>query len=210
MRFAKIALTFATSSIVACGGSSSGGGTNPPPPGAVSSVSLNKTSALVKPSESVTLTATPKDANGTTLSGKTVIWTITPTTGTATLAASGSSATITGTADGVAHVKATVDQVASQDAAITVSSTIATSAQVSVGSGGDVFTPDQVDISSGGIVTFNWAAGPHNVTWGSTPASVPNSGDKSTGSFQVTFPQAGTYNYECTVHPGMKGSVTVH
>ena len=64
---------------------------------------------------------------------------------------------------------------------------------------------------SGATVTFSWAGGvTHNVTWGTTPASVSNSGDKSSGTFQVTLNTAGTYNYHCTIHAGMNGSITVH
>jgi plastocyanin len=111
---------------------------------------------------------------------------------------------------GDAQVTATVDQVSSSPAAVAVTNNIPTSGDVSVGSGGDVFTPNQIDVKAGGTVTFTWAAGPHNVTWTNTPTSVPNSGDKSSGTFPVTFPQAGIYSYQCTIHSGMTGSVTVH
>jgi plastocyanin len=210
MRFTKVALTVGTFALIACGGSGDGGGTNPPPPGTVSSVTLNRSSAVMKPTESVTITATPKNASGNAISGKTVTWTASPASGTVSLTPNGSQVTVTGTADGTAQVKATVDQVNSPSATITVTSTIASSADVTVGSGGDVFTPDQADISAGGTVNFTWAAGPHNVTWTAGPTTPANSGDRSSGSFSVTLPQAGTYSYHCTIHAGMNGSVTVH
>lgn len=211
MRFDKVALTIGTMSLAACGGGGDGGGTTPPPPpGPVSSVSLNRTTALVKPAESVTLTATAKDSHGTLLTGKTFTWSANPSSGTVNLTPNGSSVTVTGVAVGQATVKATVDQVDSPNATVTVSNTVSNSADISVGSNGDAFTPDRADIAAGGTVTFTWAAGPHNVTWTSGPTTPANSGDKSSGTFAVTLQQAGTYDFHCTIHAGMTGSITVH
>jgi plastocyanin len=36
-----------------------------------------------------------------------------------------------------------------------------------------------------------------------------NSGIEMNGTFSVTFPNAGTYNYLCVIHPGMDGTVVV-
>lgn len=209
MRFTSAARSVCTLAVVACGGSGNGG-TNPPPPATVQIVSLSRLTALLEPSETVTITATPRDGSGNALSGKTVTWAASPS-GTVTLTPSGSSVTVTGGAPGQATVTATVDQVTSSPLTVTVSSTISTTADVSVGSGGNVFSPDQADIKSGGTVTYTWAAGPHNVTFSNPPAAVPNSGDKLSGAtFVVTFPQAGVYNYQCTIHSGMNGTITVH
>lgn len=209
MRIVKFTSAIGVVAVMACGGSGSGG-TNPPPPPTVTSVSLSRTSALVEPNETVSITATPRDASGNALSGKTVTWAANPSSGTVTLTPNGSSVTVTGGTVGQATVTATVDQVTSTPMTVTVSNSIPTTADVSVGSGGNVFTPDQSDIKAGGTVTYTWAGGPHNVTFSSPPASVPNSGDMTSGTFPVTFTQAGTYNYQCTIHAGMKGTVTVH
>jgi plastocyanin len=210
MRFTSLALSVCTLAALACGGAGDGG-TNPPPPATVQVVSLSRLTALVEPSETVTISAIPRDGSGNALSGKTVTWAANPSTGVVTLTPNGSSVTVTGGTPGQATITATVDQVTSSPLTVTVSSTMPTSADVSVGSGGDVFSPDQADIKSGGTVTYTWAAGPHNVTFSNPPATVPNSGDKLSGAtFVVTFPQAGVYNYQCTIHPGMKGTVTVH
>jgi plastocyanin len=48
------------------------------------------------------------------------------------------------------------------------------------------------------------------VTFDNPPATVPNSGDRSSGTFTVTFATAGTYNFHCSIHAGMTGVVTVH
>jgi plastocyanin len=74
----------------------------------------------------------------------------------------------------------------------------------------NTFDPAQVDVAKGGTVTFNWNGVTHNVNWDSPPAQVANIGDRSSGSVPVTFGTSGTYNYHCSLHPGMNGVVTVH
>jgi plastocyanin len=117
--------------------------------------------------------------------------------------------TITGTANGTAAVTASVDQ-KTADAHITVTTNIPTSADVAVGASGDTFTPSDSDLASGGTVTFSWNGVTHNVTWQTTPATVSNIPDRSSGSVAVQLTQPGTYEYRCTIHPGMAGSITVH
>jgi plastocyanin len=48
----------------------------------------------------------------------------------------------------------------------------------------------------------------HNISF-TTSGSPANIGNFSTGSSSRTFPNSGTYAYQCTNHPGMSGSVTV-
>ena len=75
MRVAKLVLAVGISAVVGCGGSGgSDGGTTNPPPATVATVTLNRSSALVKPTESVTLTATAKSSAGATINGRTVSW----------------------------------------------------------------------------------------------------------------------------------------
>jgi len=210
MRIARVIPLCVAGTLAACGGSGdSGGTTNPPPPATVSSVSLTRTSILLKPTESTTITATPKDASGNSLTGHAVTWTVLPTTGVANITPNGASVTISGTANGTATVTATSDS-KTADVHVVVSSTIAASADVAVGANGNAFSPADVDIVSGGTVTFSWSGVTHNVTWQTTPASVANISDRSTGSVPVTLNQTGTYSYHCTLHPGMDGTITVH
>jgi plastocyanin len=69
------------------------------------------------------------------------------------------------------------------------------------------FTPSAILVSVGTTVTWTWATGAstHNVTF----ADGTVSGDHSSGTFARTFTTAGTFNYLCTLHAGMTGSVTV-
>jgi len=117
---------------------------------------------------------------------------------------------VTANANGTATVTATIEQ-KTADAHITVTNTFASSADVSVGpNGASQFDPPNVDIGAGGTVNFGWNGVTHNVTWISPPSSVSNIPDRSSGSVAVTFSQAGTYDYHCTLHAGMNGTVVVH
>lgn len=90
--------------------------------------------------------------------------------------------------------------------------------QVSIlGQAAPYFSPNDLTIKAGDIVTFtNTDFVLHTVTSisgsGDTPApdGVFDTGLLASGeSKQVTFDEAGTYNYFCSIHPQMRGTVTV-
>ena len=211
MRIAQFIPLFVVGAVAACGGGGGDGGgtTNPPPPATVSFVSLTRTNILLKPTETTTITATPKDASGNALSGHAVTWTVLPATGVASITPNGASVSISGTANGTATVTATSDS-KTADVHVTVTSSIPSSDAIAVGANGNSFNPADVDILAGGTVTFSWSGVTHNVTWQTTPASVPNITDRSTGSVPVTLNTSGVYSFHCTLHPGMDGTITVH
>ena len=71
------------------------------------------------------------------------------------------------------------------------------------------FDPNSSSIKAGDVIEWDNGSGvAHNVTFddfASITSDTMNSGDK----FQVKFTKAGTYQYHCTFHPGMDGSITV-
>ena len=75
------------------------------------------------------------------------------------------------------------------------------------------FHPAVIHVSRGGSVTWKWEDADigtaHNVT--STGAtSFASSTTKTTGNYTITFNAAGTYAFECTIHPlSMQGKVIV-
>lgn len=67
------------------------------------------------------------------------------------------------------------------------------------------FEPADTRVHVGDTVTWVWdSAAQHNVV-GEGFQSV----EQSSGTFEHTFEQPGTYEYACTIHPGMEGGVVV-
>lgn len=73
------------------------------------------------------------------------------------------------------------------------------------------FSPAALTINAGQTVTFAFGSVGHNVTFDSqaagTPADIP--GVNANRSVDRTFSTAGTFQYHCTIHPGMSGSIVV-
>lgn len=74
--------------------------------------------------------------------------------------------------------------------------------------GNNFFNPANIQVSPGTTVTWSWPSGSdiHNVTFQDGTHS-PDQGPGTT--FTRTFNTAGTFNYQCTLHGGMSGSVLV-
>jgi len=76
--------------------------------------------------------------------------------------------------------------------------------------GGNSFQPNDVFVILNGTVTWTNNAGRnHNVTFAATPGAPANITNYSDGSVQRTFATSGTFNYQCTLHAGMNGTVRV-
>lgn len=77
-----------------------------------------------------------------------------------------------------------------------------------VAMGDNFFRPAADTVAVGGTVTWtNAGYNPHTSTGQN---SLWNSGTLNPGqSFSREFPQAGSFAYECTIHPGMNGTVVV-
>ena len=92
------------------------------------------------------------------------------------------------------------------------SDTTTTSAASGAASGtvvlkGNKFLPERITVSAGDTVTWQWDDGSvaHDVNGGEAFSSEI----KPTGTFEHTFEEPGTFDYKCTVHPSMTGSVEV-
>jgi plastocyanin len=72
----------------------------------------------------------------------------------------------------------------------------------------NVFEPDDVEVKVGDTVTWRWVGQTdHNVI--SEEKDLFKSPTQKDGEFEHTFEEAGTFEYTCTIHPGMNGNVTV-
>jgi plastocyanin len=75
---------------------------------------------------------------------------------------------------------------------------------------GFAFSPSTLTVKVGAKVTFTQEDSGVMHTATSTNGKTINSPKMKQGqSYTVTFTKAGTYSYICTIHPFMKGTITV-
>jgi plastocyanin len=209
-------LRFAPLLAFACGGNG-GGGTGPCTPGLATQ--LTKTTGDPAPwyfnnPLPAALSVTVKDANSCAVSGIVVSWSI--TTGGGGLSAAQSTTNASGIATIVDSVGGSSTQVIhaasaglpSADFQVTASAPPTTGA---VDVNDNSFNPASVVIQSGGTVTWTWRGlNTHNLTFTAGPAPLPaNHANATSGSTPRTITNVGSYDYVCTNHAGMSGTVTV-
>lgn len=69
----------------------------------------------------------------------------------------------------------------------------------------NVFRPADLTVPAGAEVTWSWeGSSPHNVVGEGFESAVQRH-----GTFTHRFDDPGTHSYECTLHSGMTGTVTV-
>jgi plastocyanin len=73
---------------------------------------------------------------------------------------------------------------------------------------GNTFSPVSVTIPVGGKVLWVGSGVVHNVVFGS-PDAPSGCGNWAIGDCLRTFPEAGIFDYVCSLHSGMVGRVTV-
>jgi plastocyanin len=156
----------------------------------------------------VTLTATPRDAQGNALTRTVDSW----VGGGSILdlsAASGTANTGTGVGVGTANISATSGGQTSTPVAIVVTATgTAPTTQNVAAPDGTAFSPTCVELAPGGSVTWTFGA-EHNVQFQGAAPTGGNIGTTTSGSVSRTFPNVGNYEYTCTIHAGMNGRVVV-
>ena len=73
-----------------------------------------------------------------------------------------------------------------------------------------VFDPQDITIFVGDSITWtNQDSTSHTATSNSGPDSFDSGNMQSSAVFTYTFTASGTYNYECSIHPSMTGTITV-
>ncbi len=194
--------------LLACGGGGDGGVTNPPPSGVLDNLVVTPTTLTLSAGQSQALSAAARTSTGTTANGVTFTYASSDLS-VATVSTAG---VVLGLAPGTSTVTITGTQGAvtkSATATVTVSGALPNAVTVVAGSATTDFTPSSVAIARTGTVTWTFGVLIHNVEFqGGTgaPANIPNSSNVSVAR---TFATAGTFNYLCSLHSGMSGTVQV-
>jgi plastocyanin len=73
------------------------------------------------------------------------------------------------------------------------------------------FTPSNVTVTVGETVKFAFGSVAHNVYFDASPAGAPAdiTGSNANKSVTRTFNTLGVFEYDCHIHPGMRGTITV-
>lgn len=196
--------------VSACGGG--GGTTTPPvttPAQTLSSIRLGATTIALNAGSVQTLTVDALDATGRVIPNVTGYSFASSATGVAELQNGGAVLGISA-GSAVVTVSLTRDGVtATGTATVTVTGSLPATAAVTAGNADQTFTPPTLVVARNASVTFTFGALLHNVTFRASagaPASVPNS---TNASVARSFPAAGNFPYDCSLHAGMTGTVIV-
>jgi len=197
---------------LSCGGD---GGTTPPgPPVDLLKAGDNQSWYFNNPLPTA-LSVTAVDVDGRPVPGVAITWAVATGDGTVTPTQSTTNASgVATTTDSIGGstiqtVSATFTGLAGPVSFTAHATTPPTSAAVSVED--NHFNPQNSVVQTGGTVTWTWAgANPHTLTFTFGPTPLPaNQSAQMSGTAQRTITAVGTYNYTCTIHGGMNGTLTV-
>lgn len=154
--------------------------------------------------------------DGAPVAGKVITWSVTagggsadPTSSTTGAGGTASTTWTLGPAEGANTLQASATGANGSPATFVATGTAPPPPppmQASVGVEDNFFDPATQRVAVGGTVTWTWGGSVgHNVTF----ASGPNSATQTAGTFDRTFPTAGSFPYQCTIHAGMTGTIDV-
>jgi plastocyanin len=170
----------------------------------LTSITITGASNSVAPGATLQLAAQAKDQNGAAMAA-TFVW----SSVSAAVATVSGSGLVTGVAAGTTTIRATAGSVTGTFALTVAQTSFPLAATVFMP--GLSFSPVQLDVAVGAVVTWEFPALSHNVQFTTTAAGTPASiGILTNTTVNRTFTRAGTFPYSCTVHPGMDGTVVVH
>jgi plastocyanin len=187
---------------------SSGGSTTAPgsggSPAVLASLGLSAPGNTLAIGGTMQLTASPKDQNGSPYSA-----TLTWTSGSNFVATMSASGLVTGIAGGQAYMYVRSGTISDSTLITVVTGAYPSSAIVNALPSS--FSPVQSDIALGGTIQFVFPSTAHNVIFNpanGVPADIP--GEVSNQTVPRTFGVRGSFVYNCTIHPGMTGTIVVH
>jgi|SRR5689334_3557077 len=191
------AIVVATVVLAACGKD------NPASP-TILSVIITSSTQTIAVGETVQLTATARDVNGLNVPNAKVTYAASP----ASVLSVNETGRVIGVGPGTGSIIATSSGQASPAYQITVTASGAVAAVITMQP--NTFTPNTTTIRAGQTVGFDFPALAHNVIFAQRtgkPADIPSTSGQLVTR---TFTTAGTFPFDCTIHPGMSGQVVVN
>jgi plastocyanin len=176
---------------------------NPESPVVVQSLDLTAPKQTIGVGEAVQLVAVPRNPNGVPINSVRVNY----DTSVPTVANVGTDGRVIGVSPGTAQITATAGQITQSLTFTVVPGNVA--AVVTMQS--NTFTPFRASIRAGQTVLWDFPADAHNVIFAKTATTGRPTDIGITSGVAVTrtFTTAGTFPYDCTLHPGMSGEVVV-
>lgn len=177
-------------------------GTDPVSTTAVAAVQITTPFGALRPGQSVQFTATAINAFGDPIVGAGAATWLSTSPASATVDASG---LVTALAAGSTSITATIQGV--QGTRVVTVVPAGTGAIVTMP--GNSFIPFEVTIRAGEAVYFEFPQEPHNVIFNRITGAPQDIQQTHNTTIARTFPVAGQFLYDCTLHPGMTGAVAV-
>jgi plastocyanin len=163
---------------------------------------MNANNLTMLRGETAQLTATPLNGTGQTMSGAPkAVWSSTAPA----VASVDADGLVTATGNGAASITATISG-AKGTTQVTVAAPALTA---TVSMPGLSFAPFTTVIRVGGTVRFEFPQLPHNVIFSAKAGAPADILPIASTVVSRTFGTAGVFPYDCTLHPGMKGEVSV-
>lgn len=201
------AAVFSATIALGCGGGSDG--STAPDPSVLTSVEIRPASPslyTLAPENSVQLTVIAKDQFGGVLTG---LGSASFSSADQSIASVGSNGLVAAGTAGTAQVTASIIAGGVTKSATTTITVLVPPPTASVTAPELTFVPANVHVRSGGVVTWSIGAIHHSIvfTTAASPEDVP---ELLNAAANRTFLTAGTYQYHCSIHPSMTGTVVVH
>lgn len=75
---------------------------------------------------------------------------------------------------------------------------------------GSTFNPTSLTVAKGTTVTFTFQSVEHNVVFDAVAGAPAGIGSTASSAVQRVFATAGAFGFQCTIHGGMRGTVTAN
>jgi plastocyanin len=209
MKFSQLFITASILGLAACGGSSDPAPT--PPVGntqTLATIRITNSALALAAGSTATLVPEALDAAGRVIAGVTGY---TFTSSAAGVAEAQTDGAVLAIGAGTATITASVARngvTATATATVSVTGSLPATATV-VAAPDRTFAPANLVVARNASVTFSFGTLLHNVvfrTAAGAPTDIPNN---ASATVVRPFPSAGDFTYDCSLHAGMTGKVTV-